>query len=311
MDRAATSRGAAPHRSAFTLIEVVLSLVLGTMVISAILGTIHFATATNRAGHTRFESTIDLSITHRALTRAMQTLVAKPYGEGGFPGGEGAGIPGGGEAGGEDEGDGENASGSEIMGFLQSAGIDPATIQDETALADLLDQDVDETQAMMFELFYAEAPGADVALPVLEVVTLEPPITPPPNPKLDKEYFQSIVEEEGMTEEEALEFRAESEYASTYRGVFELVQYEDRWALQYTQLDPPGRPVILLPEVRMIEIDVLPRADQLESGEDEWQDAWAAQTPIQFPLAVRFSITVPGYEVEWVFETESTIKETE
>ncbi len=270
---------------------------LGALVISTVIGILRFLAVGDRIGRERLNSTVDLSIAQKSLTRAMQTLVAsrpiepepEPIDPGDDP--QEDGLP-------PAEADPQTEL---IEQAIAGAGIDPAALGDDDALTQVLSLELSDTEPMMFELYLAESEEG-VGIPTLELVTLEPVARAKPNPEADALFTQAYADYLGLSEEEAAAAMLDAQFASTFRAAFELVEYDDGWAFQYTPLVPPARPVVLVPDVTLFEIYALPRAGQ---GNDEgWVELFAAQTQIQFPIAVRVVIwTADGQKVDWVFET--------
>lgn len=299
-----------PSTRAFTILELLTALALAAIVVSSILGILRFLAVADRAGAARLDSTIDLSIAQRALSRAMQTLVAAP------PPVEIPPPPP------VEDPLAEGAEGEEalpeadaldhaafIQDIIATAGIDPASLTGDSALAGLVNLELDSAEPMMFELYFAESESG-AGLPTLELVMLEPPIMAPPDQELDDAFHQGVAETLDLGDEEAQTQSFEDQYAPTYRGAFEVVEYEAGWAFQYTPITPPDRPVVLVPHVRLVEMYVLPRKGQ--GYEEGWKDLFAAQQLLQFPVAVRIVLqTADGQQVDWVFETAIMVEGTQ
>ena len=112
------------------------------------------------------------------------------------------------------------------------------------------------------------------------------------------------------------------------RGAFEVEPRRGGWALLYRPIAPEGEPIELLDGVVALEWQVLVRGVEAGKsmfartelrrsgrGEDppnddsggEWRDALSAETPVEFPKAVRLrALLATGRYIDWLFEPSIT-----
>lgn len=275
-----------PRRRGLTLVELMLALAIGTVVLGVVLSLMRMLVVVDQRGLSRFEQTVDLNIAHRAIGRAMQNLIAVP-----------PAVP---LAAPEPPG---------LAGELESqvedaiaAGAEQA--EGESALLDAASSEPRD-QLARFEI-YLEEYDAGIDLPRFEIVTSQPPTSPHEAPLLDDAYDRAYAEALGYSLQEAQELALQRAYTSAYRGAFEVRPLLDdlgqptEWVLQYSPMNPPSRPVILVRDVQALFWQALPSASQGA----EWSDVWVAWEARHYPIAVRLAIALgDGTTIDWVFET--------
>lgn len=298
-------RAARPRRHrGFTLLEMVAALALASIVIAAAGGMFLLLASTESRSADRFDDSLEMTITHDVLQRAMQSLIAgapraedlAELEEAGASdedgdGGEEEGAPStgalindlvedadglDGEAGGDDEEEGEARSWIQVL--AEDLADEPGNewLIDLLTLGELIDSN-------HFDLFVDQTD--DGIVPRLEVVLAEPPMPMP------------VATEDDRISALAARLRG------SVRGAFALALLEDGWALQWEPILPPGDPTVLVRGLVSLEWRVLPE----DIEEREWTDVFAAYLAQDFPVAVQLMmVTRDGVMVDWVFETSMT-----
>lgn len=272
--------GAVPDaRGAFTVIELLLALVLGTIIVVSAMAVFGLVSISEGRLSRSFDDASQLSIAQRVLRKSMSSLVAaKPEDPQVTAGqakaretGEGfdeKGVP---LEEGEEKGNKDGAEGELRDAIADATG--------DSALADELMRKGD--QRAYFELYYDTSGPGGAPLQSFEVVVMESPVP---------------------TSVDA--FAADEDASLTrfmpVRGVFEVLRLDDSLALQWRPIDPAGRPTLLVQGLDSIEWWLLPRA---RHGR-EWIDVSAAYLQEDFPVAVRLLMwTKNGSHVDWLFDT--------
>jgi hypothetical protein len=266
-------------RRAFTVIELVLALVLGTIIVISATAVFGLVGVSENRLSASFDDAAQLSIAQRVLRKSMSSLVAsKPEdpqvtagqakaretGEGfddtGVPLGEG------------EEKDQKDGAAGELRDAIAGATGDSALAEELTRKGD---------QRAYFELYYdTSGPGSN-PLQSFEVVVLESPVP------ASADAF-AADEDANLTR------------FLPVRGVFEVLRLDDSLALQWRPIEPPGPPTLLVRGLDSIEWWLLPRA---RHGR-EWIDVSAAYLQEDFPVAVRLLMwTKNGSHVDWLFDT--------
>lgn len=259
------------RRAGFTLLEVMLSLALAALVVSAVFGLIGLMQNQMRVSENAYSDTRGLFRTQTVVRRALQSMIAgQPMPLSADPGDA------------DPENDDLEALRAELEGVIGADDTDSILRSGAGAGGALLPH---------FELAWDE-PEPGVVVPTVEVVVLESPIP------IDI-TIMGEAEREMTLRDSAVE---------SYRGVFEIVRDEfepETWNLRWTPVDPPLRPMILMPDVipESVAWMVLP-LKRVEGASDPWiSDVFAAYLGEDFPLAVRLVFqTNSGARADWVFE---------
>lgn len=257
------------RRPGFTLLEVMLSLALAALVVSAVFGLIGLMQNQMRVSESAYADTRGLFRTQTVVRRALQSMIAgqpRPLTDD-----EGANDP---------ENDDIEALRAELEVVIGQADAD--SILSAGARGALLPH---------FELAWDE-PEPGIVVPTVEVVVLESPVP---------------IDTSVMGEAER-EMTLRDSAAESFRGVFEVVRDEftpEVWNLRWTPVDPPMRPMVLMRDVipESVAWMVLP-LKRAEDAREPWvSDVFAAYLGEDFPLAVRLVFqTNSGAQADWVFE---------
>lgn len=267
-----------------------LALALASVVLGVVLSLMQMLVVVDKRGLVRFEQTTDAAIAHRAIGRVMQNLVAAPSLTEAPP----APLP---------------AHEGEAEAMVEQALLEGAAqAQGESALSEAA-EDMERTDRARIEMFFEEWDDG-VQLPRLEVVTTAPPTSPVDDPLLDDAYDRAYAEALGLSLEEAQEAALRKRFTAMYRGVFEVRPVVNdagipvEWVLQYSPIDPPSRPVVLVRDVHALFWQALPSA----SMGAEWSDVWVAWEKKDYPIAVRLAVALgDGTTIDWVFETSVSV----
>lgn len=259
------------RRAGFTLLEVVLSLALAGLVVSAIFGLIGMMHHQMRVSGGVYADTQGLFRTQTVVRRALQSMIA------------GQPMPLNADTSADDpENDDFESLRAELEGVIGAADADSILRSGSSARRGLLPQ---------FELAWDE-PEPGVVVPSVEVVVLESPVP------IDT----------GVMGEAEREMTLRDSAVESFRGVFEVVRDEftpEVWNLRWTPVDPPMRPMVLMHDVipESVAWMVLP-LKRNEKASDPWvSDVFAAYLGEDFPLAVRLIFrTNSGAQADWVFE---------
>ena len=306
-----STRRTTAHRG-FTLIEMMIALALSTLVVGGVISLLGMIRSAESRQSQRYEEMMEASIAQRTVRKAMMTLVAAPP------------PPEPDETGDDDDDDDfEDMTEEERRQLLGEEFISDEQMQDlergtrsrdadsrEAAMSELIEQLLERPDSPLphFELYYEEYEG--VVLPRLEIVLMQSPVpvaTEPAEIVLQQRSRVEPQSEEELRAQRVARLLAQSR--GTVRGAFELMLYEDGWALQWTPVDPPGRPYILVRNVIRCEWWLLPRGGATtEDGErqvKEYTNIGLAYEMGEFPLAVRLILeTESGMAVDWLFETD-------
>lgn len=262
-------------RRAFTVLELIAALVLGSVVVITAGSLFWMLSSSDRRVGERMGEASDLAITQTVLRRALGgMLAAKPKDP--SPTDKFNEQP---QEGDELDPDqqAEQAESEDMQELVESVTGDP-----ELA-ADLL-AGVDTDERPNFELYFDDSRGA--TLPMLELKVIESPV-----PSGDLTGLEATLDQ----------------YLSV-RGVFETLEQGDgSLLLQWRPLQPPGKPFVLVRDLARVEWYVLPRS---RHGK-EWVDVYAAYLQEYYPIAVRLVLfTKTGGYADWLFDTAVTTPET-
>lgn len=269
-------------RGGFTIAELLLSLALASIVAVACLSLLGLLYRADVMAQGRFDDTVGLSQTYRAVRTLTRNITAMPVPD------PNASLA--------EPGESEIAAAEAALRRQLEA--DGKPVQEDSLRAQALEkarndskqakeQRGDERQYVppRFEI-RLEASGSGGAMPVLEASLIEAPVPPP---------FDADDDE-----------RAAALEATMIRGVIEGVRLEGSpgWGLQWRPTSPPGKPVLIASGLAGWEWKALPRA---KHGE-QWNDVAAAWYDEDYPTAVRLvMLTLNGQQVDWMFEVSRPI----
>lgn len=252
------------NRHAFTLLELLLAMVIGTLVLTggyALLGSIGRMDA---GFSTRLDTTMRLAFVQRTIARATHSVVAAP------------------------------------SGFdPQVAALNAAEEQAQLELFDSA-QDREEFFELLREQNIADedVENNDPTRPV----PAAPARVRMGHLSEDEEWeYRGDAAGEGVRRLELLVSRApfgDQTRGRPVRGAFDLVpvpsRAEERWRLQWTPIAPEGKPTILLDELTLAEWSIT----DSEGAFDEF----AAYEATDLPWALRVTFwTASGEKVDWMF----------
>ncbi len=257
----------------FTLLEVMLSLALASLVVGGVVSLLLLMQRQAKMSESLLVDSVGQFRAQMAIRRAFQTMVA------GRP--TAATVD-------ESELDPENDDIDPALEDLRASleGL----VGSEDAAAILRGEAVSGPALPHFQLSWDNG-GGGLILPFVEVVVRESPVPTP-------------VETMGEAERE---MTLRDSAAESFRGVFEVVPDEfdpEVWAIRWTPIDPPMRPMVLvkgvIPESVMWSVLPLKRDAQ---ARDPWVDNLASYLAEDFPMAVRLVFqTTAGGRVDWMFE---------
>lgn len=275
-------------RSAFTLIEVMLALLLSTVVLGAAMGVLQLLIRSQQIMGDHLDRTVQLTVAQEALRRTMDSLV------GGIP------LLPPDESNPEDDLD-EDFDDEEREEELRERSLELADrireLVDDPRLADELIRQA-LAPRVQFELFFDET-RTDGLYPVLEVVVARSPLPPGRSLLQTEDEFDAAARTFGELADRPELLRV----TGTVRGRFELAWRGDDLVLQWVWMDDPFlEPRVLIRGVTWCQWLVM--TDKREYRQEPWQEVWAAYLADDFPVAVRLILTTnTGAQVDWLFET--------
>lgn len=270
----------------FTVIELVLAMGLASLVAVSAMSLFGLLYTTDRRAGITFDEAADLAAAQTVIRRTMQGLIAGVPLPDGQTDGRQTATP--------DPQAEEDALQAGDDGTLRGLAGRTEGLADESA-----DEDAEPMDPDYFELFEEEVAGARVQR--LEIVLDMPPV------RTNMSYDGLTVIDPELV---VLEHLSES-----IRGAFELSPARDGWTLSWVQMDPPAGRVVLLRQLTSCTWRILPRRMKDENNKTveastRWQDTWSAYLRRDFPIAVELSFTTAkGANLQWVFETNVTVKQ--
>ncbi len=253
---------------AFTLLEVMLSLVLASIVVAAAMSVFSLVFAAQRTHADDVTAVVDRAQAQQFFRDAFVRLVA------GVPLVDAPPVPISNSQTSEDD---ENGN-EELTGFdaiaeqLAAGGIAGTLLADESTDFDI-----------MFEMYLdTSVPGWPV--PVLECVLTDPPT-------LEGDSFagveRTVLDELGLV-------RSLIRLAPNVNGLYDLM---------FEPIDPYGLPVPIVRDLEWASFYALPGRDAVE-----WTEVHAAYLDEDFPAAIRVVLFYPdGTEIDWLFEVQALV----
>lgn len=317
------------RRTGFTVLELVLALALSLGVAMAAMGLLTLLYRSDTIAGNRFEATTELAVAQMTIRRATQSLIS------GLPIEE------------KDETDRQTATPEDDPNAAPQDGTNPNADPNADPSADPKSASKTEkiiqgdkknnrsrTGGSAKDATIADAegrPGTDPATgnPLLDGLNAEDEeevddrdhfdlfveLTPEniPVQKLELVLTKSPVGRSLVDEAELPpDVLIEEQMRESIRGAFELVALSDGWALQWTPLEPLGRPTVLVHQLEACQWRVLPRRkkddqDRTLPESNKWHDTWAAYLDEDYPLAIELSMrTTRGVSIQWLFDTNVT-----
>ncbi|MEQ8850850.1 MAG: prepilin-type N-terminal cleavage/methylation domain-containing protein [Phycisphaerales bacterium] len=274
------------RRAGFTLLEMIVALALASIVTAGVVSILGFMYKADSMMASQSDDAVDLAVTQELVRRSMQSLVSgRPLTDDELDEVTGSEED---ENADEEPRDPDEPPSLEELRELLGGDAADTTANDDNNVAedefeDPLANPYIDTRPH-FELYYVDSPAGP--LPRLEIVLFQSPV---PSQKLAWED-EDLGGLSLLLEDTAL-----------IRGVFELAEYEDGWALQWTPLEPPGASTVLIRRLEYVEWQVLPRRSQ----GSEWKSLHSAYLHEDYPIGVRLIIwTEAGTRVDWLFRTE-------
>ena len=265
-------------RRGFTVIELSLALVLGSIVVGAAVAMISLLYNADRFASAQFDESVNLANAQQTMRNIIRTLVAAPSPEQKVKGTAGAD--------GTTTGDGSKSDPAQAEKDAAKAAANKAGVlggnQKNKDKAGSSSDEAPELRAPRLEIRY-DSNGSGPALGVLEAVIYESPVPPYPLAQGTVDVVQQ----------------------SLIRGIVEGVRIgEQEWGLQWRQLQPPARPVLIARGLRGWKWQVLPRLNnEKKTAASHWEDVYVCAYPEQFPTAVGLILeTTRGTRVNWLFD---------
>jgi len=250
----------------FTLLELLLAMVVGSMVLAGGYALLSSVSRMDRGFATRLDTTMRLAFVQRTFARATHSIVAAPEGY-----------------------DPSEAARAAIEERTQADLYD--SLQDREEFFEALREQSVEDRAETTETLVRARP------------------VPPAPARVRMGHLSDEGEWEYRGEDAGLGVRrlefllarapfGDQVRGEPVRGAFDLVPVDsragERWRLQWTPLDPPGKPTILLDRLTLAEWS-------LTDSEGAFDD-FAAYVATDLPWALRATLwTESGEKVDWMF----------
>jgi type II secretory pathway pseudopilin PulG len=259
-------------REGFTVIEVMLTLIISTMLLTTVMSIFSMMSRANADLGARFEDMGELAMAHSAIRVGMQSLVSGQPVSDLLDDDQSAII--------------DDSSSARTGNAL--AGADPNRFGNESIRERL---GIEEEDLPTYH-FILEASTEAVQLGVVE------------DDRAPRRL--EIVMERQPTP------IAPSNDGRPVRGAFEPAYVSGagaytHWALDYVPIDPSGEPIRLIEDAALIDWSVLGHASESEEGE-RWFGIYEAQEAKEYPMLIRLNvITWDNTNVDWIFEPGVTV----
>ena len=262
-------RAAPRHTRAFTLLELLLAMVVGSLILAGGFGLVSMTERLDHGFAARLDATTRLAFVQRTFSRSLHTIVAAP--EGYDP---------------------------------QQAAVAAAAVAERAErLRRTNRQDENEPSAVL-EPGAGDPDGQAAAVRARRDVEPAPPRFRMGHLAGDGESYENREDAaaEGVRRLELLLARppfGERDGLQPVRGAFDLVPSTsprgDRWRLQWTPIEPAGDPTVLLENLELAEWSVTDARGQV--------DIFSTYERDDLPWTVRVVLwTESGVKVDWMFD---------